>query len=144
MQIGVGVDTDAQLQVARVGLGAERQMSRQRRGVVVNDQVDALDRLVAGEVEAHRHQGSIQRARRCIQLHHSAAILHRTTREDCLGQSLPARGPGGIGGRGGRVIVSPGRVGSQQHGNESCREPRASVCYSHSSSLKACVTLCPW
>ncbi len=139
VQIRVGIDSNPQLEGVRIRLGPESEMSRQRRGVLVDDEVDTLDRLAAGEIQAHGYQGGVQRAWRSVELHDAAAILERAARKDRLAQGLPTRDAR-------HIILIVGKCLRRrrcEQGDDRDLQPHP-LRHSHSISLNACVTLCPW
>ena len=97
VNVGVVVDAHAQLDLARIGGRSEHEMSGIGRGVVVDDEGQALHLILVGDVERDRNERGVVRPDGCADLDGRAARLDRLVAEDLRLDLLPAGGAGRVG-----------------------------------------------
>ena len=95
VDVGVGVDPHAQLDLMRIGRRPEGEMRGDRRGIVVDDEIDACDRLAVGrgaqQRDRHRHQRCVLGARRRLQSDDRISVLPDAILEHGARDVVPAR-----------------------------------------------------
>src|SRR5690606_37937371 len=112
----------------------ERERARKGTGIVVDDQIDPLDGLRAGRRHCQRYESGVVRPRRRFEIEHVRAIFDRAIREDRLLELLPSLGALSL-------VVRRRRLREARAARKRDDQERQDAFHSHSSSLKAWVTL---